>query len=148
MCRGWVCAGGVGIPGSRWGTGWCTTPCNLSHDAYDITYPSPPPPLPGQSNANKNIIFWQLLLRAVRISRTQCAKTNPHVLLMKISCRFIDNKVFLVEIKQSLDRTVTKQGKQLQFISICSVVLYYLTHFRTLYSMGESFDSFLMHWRI
>ena len=98
-----VCAGGGYVQG-EWvsqvpGGGQDGAPHHVTYSMMHMILPTPaPPPLPGQSHANKNIIFWQLLLRAVRISRTQCAKTKPHVLLMKISCRFIDNKVFLAEI--------------------------------------------------
>ena len=63
-CQERVCPG-VGVFGSRWvcwGRGRVALPCDLSHDACDVTYPPHPH---RQTDACENITFPQLLLRVV-----------------------------------------------------------------------------------
>ena len=58
-----------------------TLPCDLSSDAFDVTYP-PPPPTCGQTDACENITLSQLRLWAVNIRQYPVVVVSEAILLV------------------------------------------------------------------
>ena len=54
-------------------------PCDLSRDAFDVTYPTP---TCGQTDACENITFQQFRLPAVNISQWKLIRLKPKSLIL------------------------------------------------------------------
>ena len=104
--------------------GRCTLPCDLSHDAFDVTYH---PLLRGQTDTCENISFPQLRLWAVTIVATVLSTKNVNVL---ISSRYrFAQRVTISGTRGEFTLEIPTKGN-----SACDKMIFGITRFSSTYN--------------